>query len=170
VGTVIHRQPFVESASKVCASSGREIVLRPRQLVLWVAVAAPDVDRLPSAVLQFPAILDTGFNGGFLIQEQHLIEWAGIQPDQLEWVDSIRIFDRHVRMREANVWLFPSSPAGSVPSGDLPAKCLELDQGIAVSPPDLDRPRLPLVGMHLLERNRLQVLIDGRRRVFSIRT
>ncbi len=47
--------------------------------------------------------------------------------------------------------------------------CLELFPGVGMCPPDVGRPRLPLLGMRALMRNKLRLLLNGDRRNISLR-
>ena len=48
--------------------------------MVWVSVHLTAVLEPDENIPRFPALLDTGNNVGFSIQDRHLREWAGIDP------------------------------------------------------------------------------------------
>lgn len=147
----------------------------PRQLVVWISVAAPDS---PSPGRPFPAVLDTGFNDSLVISDPRLKDWGDVSA----YAELIRVdVDQHrpkVRGVEAarfmaQVWLHPNQP-GSVdadPAG-VPVE-LNVPDGIVVFPvtkgqPRNQLPRLPLIGLSAFLTRDWAVLIQTQRRQFDI--
>jgi hypothetical protein len=99
----------------------------------------------------FPAIVDTGLNHNFAITEEHLGA-LGIKPDVLETIGWMKVLDRIVPLKAAELHL-----------GGHP---LIASSGISVWPGK--HPRLPLLGMRALIQNKMRLVIDGRRCKASI--
>jgi hypothetical protein len=55
-------------------------------------------------VITLPAILDTGFNRIFEIDEWHLVRWAGLRKEHLEMADKERFHEgRKYALCTANI-------------------------------------------------------------------
>lgn len=148
--------------------NGRNITVRPSQILVWVSVHLSGVLLPEDNIPGFPALLDTGNNFGFSMQERHLREWAGIAPGLLEAIGGVTIERTVVACRKATVWLYPNmSGRQDVASGRLPFE-LRMPKGIAVYARDQvpPGPRLPLLGLPALLDNDLDCWLDpGRRHV-----
>lgn len=173
---LIRKLPF-SSRPAWLSIEGARIKVPSYAIVLWVRIgerrlASPD-EKAPI----IPALLDTGFNDNFAIREEQLRDWAGVDPRlfvKLRTQEHERgIIDRRV----ANVWLYPNVPTTMDPGKGRPL-LLELDDGIFVFrrptktvdlPANDFRPRLPLIGMRALTRNRLSVSLDCDRRRVDVR-
>jgi hypothetical protein len=145
---------------------GRHITVRPNQILVWMSVHLSGV-RVPEGnTPRFPALLDTGNNFGFSMQDRHLREWAGIDPGSLRAIGDLTIEGRPVVCREATVWLYPNVPGRQDAAGGRPPFQLEMGKGIAVYPPDAvpPGPRLPLLGLPALLENDLDCWLDPERR------
>ena len=59
---------------------GRHITVHPNQILVWVSVHLSGVLAPEENIPRFPALLDTGNNFAFSVQDRHLREWAGIDP------------------------------------------------------------------------------------------
>ena len=141
------------------------------QIVLWVSIARMGVSELPTNASRFPAVLDIGFNHSFLIQQEHLVRWAGFDPRHFRTIGSLPVRGRDVPLFNANVWLHRNMPEMRDEFADQPPYCLELDRGIAVCPPEMgDYPRLPLLGLRAIRWGKLHVAVDGERCHVTIRT
>lgn len=152
---------------------GRSVLIKREQIVLWVSVAEQGRQQLDPRTPLFPAILDTGCNHNFMINQQHLSDWAGIHPDYLRKLASMRVGGQLVPQFAANVWLHPNvtGKLAELPSG-LPLQ-LELTPGIAVHPTAQSEPvhpRLPLLGLRAFQRAGLRIAIDCDRRRVNILT
>jgi hypothetical protein len=83
---IIETLPFSSRETSETIAGGTVRVM-PFQIVLSVSITPKGQERLPADTPRFPAVLDTGFNREFLLQEQHLGEWAGLPPQRLIRVD-----------------------------------------------------------------------------------
>ena len=115
-----------------------------------VLVLEPNIPR-------FPALLDTGNNYGFSVQDRHLREWAGIDPGLLVALGDIEIEGQVVKRRRAAVWLYPNIPGRQEVASGRPPFRLEMLKGVAVYTPEAvpPGPRLPLLGLPALLDNDL---------------
>ncbi|NUQ62238.1 MAG: hypothetical protein HUU20_07105 [Pirellulales bacterium] len=152
---------------------GQSFPVKREQIIVWVSVADPGQGQLDPRTPRIPAILDTGCNHNFVINQQHLTDWAGIHPDYLPKLAGTRVAGEPVSQFAANVWLHPNVPGKRDEPTSGPPFQLELAPGIAVHPAaqgEPVHPRLPLLGLRAFQRAGLRIAIDcGRRRV-NIRT
>lgn len=168
--TVIHKLPFFSEPNPV-EFQGRRIAVVSDQIILWVSIARMGLPDLPRNALRFPAVLDIGFNHSFLIQQDHLVRWAGFGPSHFRTIGSLPVRGRDVPLLNANVWLHQNRPGKRDEFSDQQPYCLELDRGIAVCPAEMgDYPRLPLLGLRAIRWGNLHVAVDGHKRHVTIRT
>jgi hypothetical protein len=168
--TAILRQlPFQEAEGEVHVELER-IPVKPYQIVVWVSVTPRTVLDLPPNAPRIPAILDTGHSHNISIQRRHLAEWARVEEGALPPLGQIRQRDRLAPLRAAHLWIHPNVPGKRDEWSGAPALRLGLDRGIAVYPGDGDFPRLPLLGLRALVRNRLHFTVDSERRLVNLRT
>src|SRR4029078_10220552 len=125
---------------------GRYVTIHANQILVWVSIHLSGLLVPEETIPTFPALLDTGNNFGFSLQDRHLREWAGIDPGLLEVRGDIIIEGKVVTRRGATVWLSPNLPGRQAPASGWPPFRLEMSKGIAVYthnavPPG---PRLPL--------------------------
>lgn len=172
VALIIRELPYFEQPTSVHVR-GRPFPVKREQIILWVSVAEQGQEQLDPRTPRLPAILDTGCNHNFVINQQHLSDWAGIHPSYLPKLASMRVGGQLVPQFAANVWLHPNvtGKLGELTSG--PPFQLELTPGIAVYPvkhgePAL--PRLPLLGLRAFQQAGLRITIDCDRRRVNIRT
>jgi hypothetical protein len=147
---------------------GEAVKLRPYQIVLRVSVTDGPVwdSRTPN----FPALLDTGNNLNFSIQEDHLTRWAGIHPRSLPLLKVVREAGRSPTLRHGRVWIHRNESGSREIKAALPFK-LSFQEGIAIYPSDgSDYPRLPLLGLRAILKNNLKLVIDGKRKRASLRS
>jgi hypothetical protein len=167
--TLIDRVPIPEVTSEILFR-GHLIRVRGDQIIAWVTLTRARVGGHDPRLVPFPAILDTGHNGTFSIQERHLIESAGLSPAALTATGSARDRGRRVGLRAATVWVHRNEPGsrdrwtGGEPYG------LSTPHGIAVYPSAEDFPRLPLLGLRAVTGNRLVLVVNGHRREATLRT
>jgi hypothetical protein len=62
---------------------GRYVTVHRSQVMVWVSVHLSGALEPDEHIPRFPALLDTGNNVDFSIQDRHLREWAGIDPGLL---------------------------------------------------------------------------------------
>jgi hypothetical protein len=150
----------------------RYITVHRNQILAWVSVHLAQVLEPEENVPRFPALLDTGNNFGFSVQERHLREWAGIDPGLLESLGDIEIEGQVVTRREATVWLYPNMPGRQEVTNGRPPFRLKMPKGIVVHTRDAvpPGPRLPLLGLPALLDNDLDWWLDPQRRQITVQT
>jgi hypothetical protein len=156
------RLPILRTATTI--SVGNEsIVIHPFQFIAWIGIRP--IEELPGSRIPepFPAIVDSGCTSSLIISPRQLRSWAKIEWNRLP-IHGI-IERKHdsipVPYRRANVVLFCNHPEQRTPRTDTPPLEIELSDGIAVygdgevvgvsETRRLNAPRLPLIGMRLLE-------------------
>jgi len=169
VATIVENLPFrpYETKIRIPGAEAEETVLH-RQIIVWVTFTKPDQLELPLAPLRFPAVLDPVFNESFLLTRRQLRAWARMEEKDLPAADvpNLRVYDRIVSPRCANLWLHRNEPYERDDLFDDPYP-LEIDAGVIISP-DEQRPRLPLLGLRAIESSSLRVTIDGATQLVSI--
>jgi hypothetical protein len=168
--TIIRKLPLSEVRTSIRVPDGTTVPILPMQIVLSVSIAPNDVLTLPSQTPIFPAVLDTGFNRAFLLQEQHLMAWAGLRREQLTQVGIIHAYGKPSPLYAANVWLHPNKPGERAIALNRKPFCVYLDPGIGVCPRRVTQPRLPLLGLPTLMFGDLQIVFHWRRKAVSLRT
>jgi hypothetical protein len=168
--TILDRLPITEDRTSL-RFGDRYVTIHANQILVWVSVHLSEVVAPEAKTPRFPALLDTGNNFGFSVQDRHLRECAGIDPGLLEALGDISIEGKLVTRREATVWLYPNTKGRlDVASGRPPFR-LEMSKGIAVylqsaEPPG---PRLPLLGLPAFLENDLDFWLDPDRRQVTAR-
>jgi hypothetical protein len=159
---IVDRCPFFDAETFVETSSG-PVYVRAHQIVLWVSL------RVRGAISpRFPTVLDTGHSHNFSIREEDLRAWTGIAPETLRLVGSIRMNNRLVMLRDAELVLYRNAP-GKRDDVQGEPHLLEMSQGIVIHRvADPFAPRLPVLGVRALVRNRLTLVIEGAAKVVSI--
>lgn len=149
---------------------GHSLPVKPYQIIVWVSVGVADLEwdaRTPA----FPAILDTGNTFTFTLFQRQLIQWAGMQPQLLRALGTIREGGNLYPCYKADVWLHSNVPGRVDRRTDQAPLRLSLRKGIAVYPDGGPRsPHLPLLGLQALAENNLHVTIDSERRLVSLRS
>jgi hypothetical protein len=170
---MLRKLPFFPTVHAVSVGDV-QIVLRPYQLLTWIAVCSKGPTTYNESVALIPAILDTGFNGGFAIRDEHLKQWGGMDARGFRLLGTERTERGAAEWRSANFWLHRNSSGMHIPNRRQPIR-LELDKGIMVFPrPSQEegqadaRPLLPLLGMRALHHNRLCLSVDSRRMLASL--
>jgi hypothetical protein len=94
--------------------------------------------------------------------------WARLVPDAMDVVGSIRVNNRLVLLREAELILHKNVP-GSRDGMQAEPRLLEMTQGIVVHKSgDPLAPRLPVLGVRALVRNKLRLFVDGPGMTFTL--
>lgn len=167
---ILRKLPFVGRASTVRVH-GAVVAVKAHQIVTWVSVSSLDHEIWEGACPRFPAIIDTGNNFTFSIREALLQKWAGLDPRSLDLVRPVRHRGRYLPGLAAYVWLHRNQPGQRDAPLTAPPIRLELEPGIAVYPNDAaEAPRLPLIGLQALTRNRLHLLVDAQQGWVSLRS
>lgn len=157
---ILRNLPFFEDQRTVRIPEGPVVTLKHHQIMVWVSLTPSELATPPTPLPRFPAILDTGFNDTFLMQEAHLRSWAGLAPDDVTVLDFITVSGRELPLLDADVWIHPNSPGHRDQiSRGVPFR-LELSTGIGLTPFSMSTPRLPLLGMLALRRAKLHLHVD----------
>jgi hypothetical protein len=150
----------------------RYITVHHDQILVWVSIHLAKTLEPENSIPRFPALLDTGNNFAFSLQDRLLREWAGIDPSLLVVLGDVEINGRVVSRREASVWLYPNIPGRQEMDSGRPPFGLEMTKGIAVYPQDTfpPAPRLPLLGLPALLDNDLDWWLDPERRQITVQS
>ncbi|MBW3541613.1 MAG: hypothetical protein KY476_15195 [Planctomycetes bacterium] len=92
MAAIIRQLPWFDHATSVSVR-GEPVAIKPEQIVLWISVGAWGRTE-PNGSASFPAILDTGCNHNLLMQERHLVEWAGLPISTLHALGPVRVSGR----------------------------------------------------------------------------
>jgi hypothetical protein len=159
--------PEVEAMTFV----GQEMVpIYALEIVVWVSLTSRDVFD-PSRLPRFPALLDTAHTHNFSIQEEHLTRWAGLSPDGLSLgVGEVRHRGSHLPLRAAKLWLHSNVPGHWDRIANRPPFRVLAPEGVLVYPAGSDFPRLPLVGLRAVRRNKWRLGVDGKTGFVSLKT
>ena len=166
---VLDRLPITAERTSL-RFGGRYVTIRADQILVWMSVHLSGVLVPEENIPRFPALLDTGNNFAFSIQDRHLREWAGIDPGLLAILGDIEIQGHIATRRRATVWLYPNIPGRQdAADGRLPFR-LDLSKGIAVYAQDAvpPGPRLPLLGLPAFLENDLDLWLDPERRHVTV--
>ena len=160
---ILDRCPFYEQATEVEMSTG-PVLVRAYQIVVWVGVLHRGELSRP-----FPAILDTGHSHNFSIRAEHLESWAGMRATEIKTIGHARVNKQIVELKDAVIAVFPNTREVHDARLDVQPLVLSLPEGIAIHREgDPFAPRLPLLGLRTLVKNRLMLRIDAGRKEVSI--
>ncbi len=165
---LLYQMPFSDKSSEVVIR-GERIRVKANQIILWLSLGLPRIDVPAPLAPPFPAILDTGHNYTFSIHERHLHQWAGLQPEMLNALTTIRDRGRRVLLRAANIWVHPNERGSRDRIAEGLPQFIKSNRGIAVYPGN-DFPRLPILGLRAIAENNLLLKVDGPRREATLRT
>jgi hypothetical protein len=164
MGKILDRLPLVARTGPVSFGQRHVTVFRD-ELLIWVSVGLHGEESVERLSPPFPALLDSGNNYDFYLNEHHLVHWAGIRPDQVALLGTKYINRQEVPRRQADVWLYPNQPGTTdIWRGKAPFH-LEVPDGIAIRPANpeaLVEPRLPLLGFPALRTNELDFWFDSK--------
>ena len=172
--TIIRNLP-VDDARAVLHVHERPVAVFAFQAVVWVSIVPVRPQSLDPLTPRFPAVVDLGYNGTFAIREEHLREWAGMDPRLFRRLRSTQLRGAPSDQRLASLWLHPNEPNTRQAPSRSPFP-LDLHHGMTVMrrPVGTDqqdhRPRLPLIGFRALHTAGLEVVVDCKRCRLSIRT
>jgi hypothetical protein len=125
---LLDRLPILENRESL-RFGDRYVTIHANQIVVWVSVHLSEVLVPEENIPRFPALLDTGNNFGFSVQDRHLREWAGIDPGLLKLLGDFEINEQVVTRREATVWLYPNIPGRQAAAGGQAAVSAGDEQG-----------------------------------------
>jgi hypothetical protein len=164
---ILDRLPVTGEPSFLHVPGGR-LRIRPYQIVINVSIS--DVPARHHLTPNIPALLDSGNNHNFSIQELHLLKWAGIHPKALPFLKNMREGGRSPSLHSATVWIHRNQAGSRVLRTEYPVM-LTLEEGIAIDPSDdSNYPRRPLLGVRAILKNGLKLVIDGKRQWVSLRS
>jgi hypothetical protein len=164
---ILNRLPISERDT-VAFVGAEQIRLRADQIIVWVSLAVRDVLSGTAEMRRFPALLDTGMNHFFALQERHLTQWAELALNQLDIVGHIRERGQTLSLYAASLFVYPNK-AGNIELAEQISFRLSIPRGIIVYP-NAGLPRLPLLGLRTNVHNRLRLLISGDQRTVTLRT
>jgi hypothetical protein len=165
----LDRVPIPDVASEVGFRRQR-VRVRGNQIILWVTVSPRRLGPPDPRLTPFPAVLDTGYNHTLAVQERHLVEWSGLDPETLPEIGHARDRGRRISLDPADVWIHRTEPGSHDRLTGDPPHAVSAAQGIAVYPSAQSFPRLPLLGLRAITRNRLILVVNGYRREATLRT
>jgi hypothetical protein len=162
--TLIESSPLSRTES-VMLPSGERVSLLAGRAIVWVSVTPRNVILLPSDWPRFPAVVDTGFNGTFLISERELHKRAGVGLDDLILISPTRVGWRSIRGQvvppyQATVWIHRNHPQQRDPASADQAFAVYPGGGILVTPTERPLARMPLLGTQLLESCGLRLSLE----------
>lgn len=160
--------PFSDKSDEIVIC-GERVHLRSNQIILWLTLSLHRAAPPSHTARPFPAILDTGHNHTFSINERHLHAWAGLRLDSMNPLAAIRDRVQRIVLRAASIWVHPNSNGSRERLADKPPIEINADTGIAVYPGN-DFPRLPILGLRAIAENGLILKIDGPRRQATLWT
>src|SRR5262245_19056671 len=99
---ILDRLPVSDEHILLNVPGGR-LRMRPYQIIISISISDGPTWDARSPII--PALLDTGNNYNFSIQESHLSQWAGIDPRFLSRRGTIREGQRSPALHHANVWI-----------------------------------------------------------------
>jgi hypothetical protein len=163
--------PFYSDATTLRIPNGPAIEVKHDQVVIWVSISPVGQVELPASSQRFPAVVDIGFNGSFLMREDHLEQWVQMQLDEERYpfLGTFKAYGHDVAAFIGNVWMHPNVPGFRDQIADTPPLRLEVSGGIAVCSGAMSQCRLPLLGMSALRKNRLSLLVNGEKKQISLR-
>ncbi len=162
---ILDRLPFASEPYQLDIHRER-LRIKPFQIVVQLSISGPW--KWDPAAPIIPALLDTGNNHNFSIQEDHLIRWAGVNPQSLPLLGTMREGGRSPSLRFADAWIHRNQPGRHDLRGGKPF-LLAMSEGIAIYPDDgSNYPRLPLLGLRAIIKNNLKLVIDGKRKYVSL--
>ncbi len=175
--SLIQRLPIIRKGDELPGEFQRWKI-EDGHIVVWVSLLRLKSDRPPVEAKVFPAIVDTGYPGGFAITEELMAHAADVfrgfektGPVKSDKRGSYRIVKR-------KVWLYANKPGTYLLNADgRKGMMVEIDGGIKMyltksqqkfAGSEDPRPSLPLLGMHSILRNGLVLHPDGGRREASL--
>src|SRR5437764_7018167 len=94
---LLDRMPFWDRPGDIYFRH-EPIRVRANQIIVWVSLGPARTAEPNPAAVPFPVVLDTGHTHTFAIQERHLMDWAGLQPNALAPTGAVRDRDRGQRL------------------------------------------------------------------------
>jgi hypothetical protein len=170
--TILRRLPFYPDKTSVRIPDGPAIEIMRDQIVVWVSILPSTQTEWPASAQRFPALLDLGYNGFFLLREDHVVQWAKVSLDEetFPFLGTFNAYGHDIAAFQGDIWLHPNVAGFRDQIGDAPPLRLDMIGGIVVAPASAQRFRLPLLGLSALRKNRLRLLVNGEKKHISLRT
>jgi hypothetical protein len=165
---VVRKLPYSDADRWVDVPDGTRFLIKRHQIVLWVSLVSVTSCPIRSGPRRFPALLDTGHGHNFLIKEEHVRDWAGLDPRSLNKVDELLINGVRTPSHSVDVWVHRNRLGDLDAIDDSPPTKLEFDNGISISPTGTNYPRIPLIGMRAARRNEHLLRIDSKNLLISV--
>src|SRR5437870_8443914 len=126
----------------ITLADGQRVLIAPRQIICWVSLTPAGLKTYPRQARPFPAVLDTGFNHGFLMRPQHISMWSGFRltTDDFPVMDHLQVYGAQAPLHEADLWLHSNVPGSRDQLSRRRPVRLQMNLGVAVSP-DALQPR-----------------------------
>lgn len=163
--------PFYEDSTSLRIPSGPAIVIKPMQIVVWVGIFPMGEPTPPDIQHRIPAVMDTGFNGAFLLREDHWYDWLRIplDVDRFPYAGTLAVHGEKAPLFEGDVWLFSNVSGFRDQLQPIPTVRLETDGGIGLCSSDIHQLRLPLLGTSILYMVRLRLAVNGEHLTVNLR-
>ena len=168
--SIVRRLPFYANTTTLRIPDGPAVEIFHDQIVVWASIARGGESELPASSQRFPALIDLGYNGFFLLREDHLSQWLRTQfeEEKFPFLGSYQKYGEAIATFAGSVWLHPNVPGFRDQIGPDPP--FRLDKGeIAVCSASATRFRLPLIGMGVLRKNNLRLLVNGEKKYITLR-
>jgi hypothetical protein len=165
---IVRKLPYCGVDRWVDVPDGSRFLIKADQVVVWVSLAQIASCPLRTGPRRFPALLDTGHGHNFLIKEEHVRAWAGLDPGTLDKLGELMINGIKTPSHRVDLWVHRNRFGESDTIDDSPPSCLELDNGISISPIGTNYPRIPLLGMRVARLNRHLICVDSKNLRVSI--
>ncbi len=156
---ILNRLPYSTEPTSVNVD-GAAVHVRPYQIVVWASLNLWQLKEWDVRVPCFPAILDT----------VSVTCCAGQAFDRKRFPHAGRCAKKGngSPVHAATLWLH-GNIRGTAAVDERDPDSLAVKDGIAIYPDDTG-PRLPLLGLRALTRNRLRCVVDGDRSHVTLRT
>jgi hypothetical protein len=168
VPTILRRLPSF-SRPTTYQFQGRSVGIYSSLIVISVSLGPPIQKWLHLNALRFPAILDTGYNGTFLLREEHLTLWAGFRLANFDLVRGLAVSGRYAPVYDAGLWIHPNEPGERTEAARASPVRIPIDPGMTVSSNTARSSQLPLLGLRALALSNLLLSVDCRRLTASLR-
>lgn len=180
---IVRRCPYHQDAENADFVLGGEtkagtVGIPHHVLVVRVSLAIVKDDEQYLATTSFPAVVDTGFNGNFLLTRYHLENWANMKPEELGKQIKVpaRIRGKYdAAVYAGRIWIRSNKP-GSWEEGTRSPQRLDCDDGIFLFPkvPESEKEiagmfPFPLIGTKAFNSPLLRLDVDAKRLCFSIK-
>src|SRR5437764_1071246 len=130
---VLRDLPFFDRDT-IVEVHGRRYRVFAREHVVWVSISHRGIREPTPGTPRFPAIYDSGFTRAFIIQQDQLRRFAGLDPRYLSPLHTaMHPHGRRVPLHAANVWLHPNRPGERDEFSGAAPFLLEIRSGIGIS-------------------------------------